>query len=104
VDLDQLIATEQRLDEGLRRAREEAARLVREAREAAQRREAELEAELEAAARAFAAEAEAERARQEREIASEAAARVTRYDMVPPQLLEAAARAMVERLVEGWAG
>ncbi len=101
MDLERLIATEQRLDEALRGAREEAARLVAEAQAAAQRAETELEAELLAAAVRSAAETAAERERQEREVNREAALRVARYEAVPPERIAAAARDVVDRLVAG---
>src|SRR5512147_2371876 len=82
VDLDRLIATEQRLDEKLRRAREDAARLVQEAEAAARAREAEVAAELAAAAQRFATETAAERERRVREVHAEAVAKVKRFDEV----------------------
>ena len=101
VDLDRLIATEQRLDEALRRAREEAAGLVQAAQAAAGQREAELAAELEATAQRFAAETAAERERREREVREEAAARVARYEAIPAGRITQAARDVVDRLVAG---
>lgn len=101
MDLDRLIATEQRLDEALRAAREEAARLVAEAQTRARRREAELDAELEAAAQGLAAETAAERERREREVALEAEGRVARYEAVSAELVTRAARDIVNRLVAG---
>jgi vacuolar-type H+-ATPase subunit H len=103
MDLERLIATEQRLDEALRGARETAARLVSEAQATAQRAEAELEAELLTAAERFAAETAAERERREREVSQEAALAVARYEAVPPERVAAAARDVVERLVAGGA-
>jgi vacuolar-type H+-ATPase subunit H len=101
MDLDRLIATEQRLDEALRVAQEESARLVLEAQAAARRGEAELETELQAAARSFAAETAAERERREREVTLDAERQVARYEAVSPQKVAAAARDVVERLVAG---
>jgi F0F1-type ATP synthase membrane subunit b/b' len=103
MDLERLIATEQRLDEALRGARETAARLVAEAQATSQRAEAELEAELLTAAERFAAETAAERERREREVSQEAALAVARYEAVPPERVAAAARDAVERLVAGGA-
>ena len=101
VDLDRLIATEQRLDEKLRRAQEEATRLVAEARAAAATREAELTAELAATAQRFAAETAAERERREREVHVEAAVQVKRYEGISPECVAGAARDVVDRLVAG---
>lgn len=101
MDLDRLIATEQRLDEQLRRAREEAARLVREAEAAARARETEVAAELEAAAQRFATETAAERERRVREVREEAVASVKRYEGVTAARVSLAARDVVARLVEG---
>lgn len=101
MDLDRLIATEQRLDEALRRAREEAAGLVQAAQAAARQREAELAAELEATAQRFATETAAERERREREVGEEAAAQVARYEAIPAGRITQAARDVVDRLVAG---
>lgn len=101
MDLDRLIATEQRLDEKLRRAREEAARLVQEAQAAARAREAELAAELEAAAQRFAAETAAERERRVQAVRDEAVAHVQRYEGVTAARVSHAARDVVARLVGG---
>ncbi|HSD31514.1 MAG TPA: hypothetical protein VLB49_06360 [Gemmatimonadales bacterium] len=101
MDLDRLIATEQRLDEKLRRAREESARLVQEAQAAARAREAEVAAELEAAAQRFAAETAAERERRVREVQAEAVAKVKRYEGVSAARVTQAARDVVARLVGG---
>lgn len=101
MDLDRLIATEQRLDEKLRVARDEAARLVQEAQAAAAAREAEGAAELEAAARRFATETASERERRVREVHAEAAARVKRYEGVSDERVAKAARDVVVRLVTG---
>jgi hypothetical protein len=99
MDLERLIATEQRLDEALRGAREAGARLVAEALAAAQRAETELEGELLAATLRSSAETVAERERREREVCREAALAVARYETVPAELVAAAARDLVERLV-----
>jgi F0F1-type ATP synthase membrane subunit b/b' len=101
MDLERLIVTEQRLDEALRGAREEAARLVAEAQAAAQRAEAELEAELLSSAERLAAETASERERREREVSQEAALTVACYEAVPAERVSAAARDVVERLVAG---
>ena len=99
MELEQLIATEQRLDEALRRVREECARVVADARETARRSEAALAAEIEAAARAAAVAATTERQRREAEIAREAAERVARYAAVPATQIEALAQDVVVQLV-----
>lgn len=101
MDLDRLIATEQRLDEKLRRAREEAARLVQEAEAAARAHEAELATELEEAAQRFAAETAAEREQRVREVREEAVAEVKRYEGVSAACVSRAARDVVARLVGG---
>ena len=101
MDLEQLIATEQRLDEALRAARDEAARLVAEAKAALHRQEVVLETEIEVAARSFAAETAAERERREREVRSEAAQAAARYEAVSLERVAAAARDVVQRLVAG---
>jgi vacuolar-type H+-ATPase subunit H len=99
MELQQLIATEQRLDDALRRAREECARLVADAREAARRAEAALAAEIEATAEATAVATATERQRREAEIARDAAERVARYDAVPASRIQELAQDVVTRLV-----
>ena len=101
MDLDQLIATEQRLDEALRAAREQASALVTEARTRAHQREAEVEAELREAELRLAAETAAERERREREVAREAEARVALLDAVSVERVGQMAREVVNRLVSG---
>jgi len=101
VDLEQLIATEQRLDEALRAARERAAAMVTAARTLAQQREAEVEAELREAELRLAAETAAERERREQEVAREAEARVALLEAVSADQVGQAARAVVNRLVSG---
>lgn len=101
MDLDRLIATEQRLDQALRRAQEEAAGLVQAAQAAARQRDAELAAELEAMALRFSAETTAERERREREVREEALARVARYDAISDERIARAARDVVDWLVAG---
>jgi phage shock protein A len=99
VDLDQLIATEARLDESLRRARADAARLVDEAREATRQAEAALAADIAAAAAAMAVAAASERREREAAIARETAEQVARYDGVPATRIGALARDVVNQLV-----
>jgi vacuolar-type H+-ATPase subunit H len=101
VDLEQLIATEQRLDEALRAAREQASALVAEARTRAHQREAEIDAELREAEVRLAAETAAERERREREVAREAEARVALLDAVSAERVRQAAQDVVSRLVSG---
>ncbi len=101
MDLEQLIATEQRLDEALRAARAQATALVTAARTLVQQREAEVEAELRAAELRLAAETAAERERREREVAREAEARVALLDAVSAERVGQAAREVVQRLVSG---
>jgi hypothetical protein len=99
MDLDQLIATEERLDESLRRARAAAARLIEEAQEASRRSESALAADIEAAARAMAAAAATERRDREAAIARETAEQVARYDGVPAARISALAQDVVNQLV-----
>lgn len=101
MDLERLIATEQRLDEALRAAREEATRLLAEAQAALRRREEALEAELQDAARKSAALTAEERERREQDVSSEAARAVARYEAVTADQVAAAARAVVDHLVAG---
>ena len=100
VDLEQLIATEQRLDETLRRARAAAAQVVEEAKSAASRAEAALAADIEAATVALATRAATERRDHEAAIAREAAEEVARADGVSPARVRGLARDLVNRLVE----
>jgi vacuolar-type H+-ATPase subunit H len=101
VDLERLIATEQRLDKALQIAREQASALVTEARTRVHEREAEVEAELRAAELRLAAETAAERERREQEVAREAEARVALLDSVSAERISQAAREVVNRLVAG---
>jgi hypothetical protein len=97
--LARLLSTEARLEEKLRRAREEAAGLVTAARDAAQAREAALAAELETLGRQLEVTIADERQRQERELAESARAQVQRFDQASPEEIEALARYVVERLI-----
>lgn len=99
MDLDQLIATEARLDDSLRRARADAARLVDQAKEASRRAEAALAADIEAAATAMAVAAATERREREAAIARETAEQVARYDGIPAARISALARDVVTQLV-----
>jgi hypothetical protein len=101
MDLERLIATEQRLDEALRGARDTAARLVADALAAAQRADTELEGELLAAAMRSAAETAAERERRQQEVTREAELSVARYEAVIPERIAVAARDVVDHLVAG---
>jgi vacuolar-type H+-ATPase subunit H len=101
VDLERLIATEQRLDAALQTARERASALVTEARTRVREREAEVEVELRKAELQLATETAAERERREREVAREAAARVALLDSVSAEQISQAAREVVNRLVAG---
>ena len=104
MELERLIETERRLDDRLRRAREEAAAIVRDARQSVGNHEAALAAELEAAARTAGATLAAERERVAAEIATEARGRVASYDGVDEPRVQAAAWALVERLLAGGGG
>ena len=99
MELERLIETEQRLDDLLRRAREQAATIVQEARDAMAQREAAVDAELAAAAGQAEATLAAERERVAVEIAAAARDQVARYDGVDEPRVQAAARLVVERLL-----
>jgi vacuolar-type H+-ATPase subunit H len=101
MDLNRLIATEERLDEALRRARDEAAQIVAAARTAGQHAESELACELKTAAERLTTEIAVERARREQEIREQTAAAVARYAAVSPERITAVARELVDRLVAG---
>jgi hypothetical protein len=99
VELERLIETERRLDDLLRLAREQAAAIVQEARDAVAQREAAVDAELAAAAGQAEATLAAEREQVAAEIAAAARDQVTRYDGVDEPRVQAAARLVVERLL-----
>jgi vacuolar-type H+-ATPase subunit H len=99
VELERLIETERRLDDLLRQARERAAAIVQEARDAVARREAAVAAELAAAAGQAAATLTAERERVAAEIAAAARDQIARYTSVDESRMQAAARLVVERLL-----
>jgi vacuolar-type H+-ATPase subunit H len=101
VDLERLIATEQRLDEALQRARAQGEAQVREAEAAARRADADLEAELEERARTALTEATQARCQAEADIASRAAQLVARYQAVSHGQVGQAADRVVRRLVVG---
>lgn len=94
-----LLETEARLEEMLRQAREEAARLIAEAQQAARAREEALGAELAAAVQQLDATIEAERRRQEREIAADARRRAEGFDQVSPERVEELTRDIVGRII-----
>ena len=94
-----LLETEARLEEMLRRAREEAAALVTTAREAAAAREAALAAELDALSEQLEATIADERHRQERELVESARREALRFDQTSPEQIEALARYVVERVI-----
>ncbi len=98
-DLTRLLETEARLEEMLRQAREEAARLIAEAQQAARAREEALGAELAAAVQQLDATIEAERRRQEREIAADARRRAEGFDQVSPERVEELTRDIVGRII-----
>lgn len=101
MDLDRLIATEQRLDEALRRARDEAAQIVAAAQATVQRRASELDLELARGEQTLAAEIAMERARREQEVREQAAVAVARYAAVSPERTADLVHALVDRLVAG---
>jgi len=104
VELERLIETERRLDDLLRQARERAAAIVQEARDAVAQREATVDAELAAAAGKAEATLVAERERVAAEIAAAARDQVARYDGVDAPRVQAAARLVVERLLTDGGG
>jgi vacuolar-type H+-ATPase subunit H len=104
VELERLIETERRLDDLLQQAREQAAAMVQEARDAAAQREAAVDAELAAAAGKAEATLAAERERVAAEIVTAARDQVARYDGVDEPRVQAAARLVVERLLSDGGG
>ncbi len=104
MELERLIETEQRLDDLLRHARDEAASIVQDAREAVARREAAVVAELAAAAARAEATLAAERERVAAEITAAARDQIARYDGVEEPRLQAAARLVVKRLLTDGGG
>jgi vacuolar-type H+-ATPase subunit H len=100
-DLARLLDTETRLEQALQRARDEATRLVTEAREAARARETALGAELEAAAQRLEAEIASQRDRTAREIADAARRDTERFDGVTVERIAEVARRVVERVIGG---
>jgi vacuolar-type H+-ATPase subunit H len=97
--LARLLDTETRLEQALQRAREEATRLVTEARAAAQAREAALAAELEAAAQRLATEITGERDTAAQAIAAAARRDAERFDGVTAERIAELARRVVERVL-----
>lgn len=100
-DLARLLDTESRLEELLRRAREEAARLVAEAHSAAQAREAALAAELDAAAQRLEAEIASERARAAQEIAAATRREAERFDRVTAERIGELAHFVLAAVIRG---
>jgi hypothetical protein len=98
-DLARLLSTEGRLEDTLRRAREEAAGLVAGAREAAAAREAALAADLAALGRGLETTIADERHRQEQELTESAQQEARAYDETGPDRIEALARYVVERVI-----
>lgn len=99
-DLTRLLDTEGRLEEMLRGAREEAARLVAAAREDATARETALAAELEAEANRLAKTLEAEYQRQAADSSVEATRQAERLDRVGAEQVTTLARYVVGRVIE----
>jgi vacuolar-type H+-ATPase subunit H len=99
-DLTRLLEAEARLEQMLQRARDEAARLVAEARTAARARDDALGAELEEAEQRLEAEMAAERDRRVEEIAEGARHEVERLEHVAPERIAELARYMVDRAIE----
>jgi vacuolar-type H+-ATPase subunit H len=100
-DLARLLDTEARLEQVLQHARDEATRLVAEAREAARACEAALGAELEAAAQRLAAEIAGERDRAAVEITAAARRDTERLAAVTGERIRDLARRVVERVIGG---
>lgn len=99
MELEQLIATEERLDDALRRARADAARVIDEAKAAALRAEEVLGADIAAAASTMSAAAAMERREREAAIARDAAEQVARTDGVAAARIRALAQEIVNLLV-----
>lgn len=99
-DLTRLLDTEGRLEEMLRGAREQAARLVAAAREGAVAREAALAAKLEAEANRLAETVEAEYRRRAAEAGAEATQQGERLDRVGAEQVTTLARYVVGRVIE----
>jgi sugar phosphate isomerase/epimerase len=97
--LAQLLEAEARLEEMLRRAREEAAGLLTSAREATAAREAALAAELDALSHQLEATIADERHRQEQDLVESARREALRFDQTGPEQIEALARYVVERVI-----
>jgi vacuolar-type H+-ATPase subunit H len=100
-DLSRLLEAEARLEQMLRDAREEAARLVAEAHQAAQARDDALEADLEGAGQRLEAEIAAERERRVQEIVEGGRREVERLEHVAPERIKELARYVVDRVIEG---
>ena len=99
MELDRLIETERLNDDRVRRAVEEAAAIVRAAREAAQQREAGLAAELHRIVTASAAAVAAERERRIAGIVASARNTVARYAAVTEVELATVAQTLVHDLI-----
>ena len=100
-DLEALLDLERRLADRLAAAQAEADRILREAHEAAGRREAGLEAELTAAANALDARLRVERERRLAAVAEEGRQRVAGWDGTDDATIAHAAGAVVDALVAG---
>lgn len=100
-DLTRLLEVEAGLERMLQGARDEAARLVAEARTAAREREDALGAELEEAGRRLETEMVAERERRVQEIEDAGNREVERFEHVMPERIAELARYVVDRVIEG---
>ncbi len=98
-DLARLLETEQRLEEIVVRAREEAAALVTRAREEAAAREAAVATEFEAGLRELEAGIAAERQSRETELTAATRQEAHRFDAVGADRVNALARYVVARVI-----
>lgn len=98
-DLARLLDTEARLEETLRRARDEGAGMIAAARAAAAARDAALTSDLEALGRTLETSIAEERRRQEATLAESARQDARAFDEAGPERIEALARYVVERVI-----
>jgi hypothetical protein len=98
-DLAQLLATEQRLEAMVMRAKDQAAALVATARAEAAAREATVATELEAGLRELEARIAADQGRREEELAETMRQETRSFDEVGADRVEALARYVVARII-----
>jgi vacuolar-type H+-ATPase subunit H len=98
-NLARLLSTEERLEATLRQAREEAVRLVTNARDAATTKEASLVADLEALVRSLETTIGDEQRRKAQELAESAQQEIRRFDESGSDRIEILARYVVDRVI-----